>query len=143
MIVLMKLQPAPRLGRPKTSSMSRQEQVRAAKRAQRVRERDAGIRTIPLKLAERDAERIRVALQQPEFETRLRLLLDELVIEVAAYENLAHLCWNRTTRFIAAEEAFRLYERNWRLVDLRRMTPAERDLVERLSACYGNGVLNV
>ncbi len=139
----MKPQPAPRLGRPKTNPMSRPEQVRAAKRAQRERERVAGIRTVPLKLAARDAERIRTALQQPDFTARLKLLLDELVIEVAEYGNLAQLCWNRHTRFIAAEDAFRLYERNWRLVDQHRITPAERDLVTRLTARYGNGVLNV
>ena len=139
----MKIQLAPRLGRPKTSPMSRPEQVRAGKRAQRERERIAGIKTVPLKFAARDAARIRAALQQPEFEARLGLLLDELVIEVAEYDNLAQLCWNRHARFIAAEEAFRLYERNWRLVDQRRITPAERDLIARLTARYGNGVLNV
>lgn len=64
-------------------------------------------------------------------------------IEVAAYENLATLCWNRRDRFIAAKEVFQIYERNWRFVDTRRMKRAERELIERLTARYGNGVLNV
>jgi hypothetical protein len=132
-----------RPGRPKTNPLSRREQLRLAKRAQRERERAAGMMAIPLKLAARDAERIRVAMARPEFTSRLRGLLDDALVEIAAYENLAALCWNRRARYLSAEEAFRLYERNWRLVDRRRMTPAERALIERLAARYGNGVLNV
>ena len=70
-------------------------------------------------------------------------MLDETLVEVGAYENLATLCWNRRDRYLAAEEAFRLYERNWRFVDTRRMKPAEHALIERLATRYGNGVLNV
>jgi hypothetical protein len=130
-------------GRPKTSPLSRAEQLRLAKRAQRARERDAGMVLVPLKLPARDAERLRAAMARPGFARQLRGLLDDALIEVAAYENLADLCWNRRDRFLGAEEAFRLYERNWRLVDTRRMKPAERALVDRLAARYGNGVLNV
>ena len=139
----MKPDRAGRPGRPQTSSLSRREQLRLAKRAQRARERDAGMVVVPLKLAARDAERVRAAIVRPEFTHRLRGLLDDALIEIAAYENLKALCWNRRDRYLGAEEAFRLYERNWRLVDARRMRPAERALVERLAARYGNGVLNV
>ena len=132
-----------RPGRPKTNPLPRREQLRLAKRAQRERERDAGMVVVPLKLAARDAERVRAAIVRPEFTHRLRGLLDDALIEIAAYENLKALCWNRRDRYLGAEEAFRLYERNWRLVDTRRMKPAERALVERLAARYGNGVLNV
>lgn len=143
MLTVMKLdQPGPR-GRPKTSPLSRAEQLRLAKRAQRARERDAGMVVVPLKLAARDAERVRAAMERPEFAHRLRGLLDDALVEIAAHENLAALCWNRRDRYLGAEEAFRLYERNWRLVDQRRMKPAERALIERLAARYGNGVLNV
>jgi len=130
-------------GRPKTSSLSRREQLRLAKRAQRARERAAGMTAVPLKLAARDAERMRAAMTRPEFTSRLRGLLDDTLVEIAAYENLAALCWNRRDRYLGAEEAFRLYERNWRLVDQRRMKLIERALIERLAARYGNGVLNV
>ena len=132
-----------RPGRPKTSPLSRREQLRLAKRAQRARERDAGMVVVPFKLAARDAERVRAAMSRPGFTRQLRGLLDDALIEIAAYENLAALCWNRRDRYLGAEEAFRLYERNWRLVDTRRMKPAERALIERLAARYGNGVLNV
>lgn len=139
----MKSQEARRPGRPKTSLLSRREQLRLAKRAQRARERDAGKVVVPLKLPARDAERVRAAMAQPEFTGRLSRFLDDTLIEIAAYENLAALCWNRRGRYIDAEEAFRLYERNWRFVDTRRIKAAERALVERLAARYGNGVLNV
>ena len=131
-----------RPGRPKTSSLSRREQLRLAKRAQRARERAAGMVAVPVKFAARDAERLRVAMTRPEFARELLSLLDESLVEIAAYENLAALCWNRRERYLGAEEAFRLYERNWRLVDQRRMQPAERALIERLAARYGNGVIN-
>ena len=139
----MKLQSAPRPGRPKTNPLPRLEQVRVAKRAQRERERASGITVVPIKLGARDAERLRVAMQQSEFEARLGLLLDDIVVEVAAHENLALLCWNRRARFISGEDALHLYERNWRLVDQRRIKSAERELIERLAARYGNGVLHV
>ena len=129
--------------RPKTSPLSRSEQLRLAKRAQRARERDAGTVVVPLKLSARDAERVRAAIAWPEFAVRLRGLLDDALIDIAGYENLSTLCWNRRDRYLAAEEAFRLYERNWRFVDMRRMKPTERALIERLAARYGNGVLNV
>ena len=136
----MKPEQTRRPGRPKTSALSRQEQLRLAKRG---REQSAGAVVVALKLAARDAERVRAAIVRPEFTHRLRGLLDDALIEIAAYENLKALCWNRRDRYLGAEEAFRLYERNWRLVDARRMRPAERALVERLAARYGNGVLNV
>ena len=82
-------------------------------------------------------------MARPEFARRLRDLLDGALIEIAAHGNLAALCWNRRDRYLGAEEAFRLYERNWRFVDTRRMQPAERALIERLAARYGSGVLNV
>jgi hypothetical protein len=132
-----------RAGRPRTSTLSRREQLRHAKRAQRARERAAGVAVVPLKLAKRDAERLRVAMARPEFVRELRGLLDETLIDIKAYGNLAALCWNRRERYLRPEEAFKLYERNWRLVDTRRMPPAERALIERLKARYGNGVLNV
>ena len=121
--------------------MSRLEQLRLAKRAQRERERAAGKVIVPLKLAASDAERMRVAMKRPAFTRQIRRLLDEELIEIAAYEGLKGLCWSRSERYIAAEEAFRLYERNWRFVDTRRMAPAERKLIDQLTERFGNGVL--
>lgn len=82
-------------------------------------------------------------MAQPDFARRLGKFLEEELVEIAAYENLSMLCWNRRATFMPAEEAFHLYERNWRLVDTRHMQDAERDLIARLKSRYGNGVLNV
>ena len=139
----MKPDHARRPGRPKASASSQREQLRLAKRARGTRVRTAGAEVVPLKLAARDAERVRAAMARPEFASRLHSLLDDALVEIAAYENLAALCRNRRNRYLGAEEAFRLYKRNWRRVDQRSMKLAERALIERLAARYGNGVLNV
>jgi hypothetical protein len=60
------------------------------------------------------------------------------------YPELALLCWNRDpARPIPAEEAFALYEGNWRHVDTDRLTPEEAALIERLVDQYGHGHLLV
>lgn len=132
-----------RPGRPPSNPLSRSEQLRVAKRAQRSRERAAGMQVIGVKLSGSEAERLRLALHLPGFEKRLTTLLDEELVDVSAFANLAALCWNRRERYLGAAEAFRLYERNWRLVDRRHMQRAERELIQRLAGKYGNGVLNV
>ena len=58
------------------------------------------------------------------------------------YDNLRLLAWNRTGRFVTRAEAFQLYERNWRHVDLAGMTTGERELVTQLAQEYGSGVIN-
>jgi hypothetical protein len=44
---------------------------------------------------------------------------------------------------ISAKEAFALYERNWRFVDVRKLTEHETQLVRELAAVYGHGVVLV
>ena len=89
------------------------------------------------------AERLKAAMRQADFMRRLRALLQETVIAVDDYANLEALSWTRRERFLGAEEAFRLYEHNWRHVDRSDMTQAERALIARLADRFGNGVLNV
>jgi len=55
---------------------------------------------------------------------------------------LRELAWNRADRWIPADEALAIYERNWRHVDPRHIGPGEIALVERLKARYGGGLLN-
>lgn len=66
---------------------------------------------------------------------------DTLVID--NYPQLALLAWNRVVREITGEEAFALYERNWRFVDKGYLTNNEAALIDRLMTQYGHGVLNV
>jgi hypothetical protein len=64
------------------------------------------------------------------------LIIDE-------YPQLTLLAWNRTLREIEPEDAFALYERNWRFVDVTILTAKERALIKRLTRDYGHGVMNV
>ena len=140
---MMPATPSPRPGRPKTSPLSRQEQLRLPQRAQRARERRHGIVRYPVKLPRSDAQRLKAGMSNSAFVRRLRGFLQEQLIAVQDYDNLATLMWNRRERYITDEEAFRLYERNWRFVDTKRMKPGERAFIARLVEKYGNGVLNV
>ena len=58
----------------------------------------------------------------------------------ADFPGLRGLAWNRDpARAIPAAEAFALYERNWRHVDQRAFTAAERRLVAELTERFGHG----
>ena len=133
---------APKPGRPRTSPHLRAEQLRAAKRAQRQRERDAGLASVELRLPESRAQRLRVAAATPRFGAALDRFIDELVLDIDAWPTLRDLAWNRADRFIAAEEALALYERNWRFVDIQLLEPRERALIDRLKDRFGAGVFN-
>ncbi|WP_245454941.1 hypothetical protein [Mesorhizobium sp. M9A.F.Ca.ET.002.03.1.2] len=62
----------------------------------------------------------------------------------AEFPQLQALAWNRdAARPIPAEEAFALYERNWRFVDQTRLTAREKQLIQSLAAEFGHGVLLV
>ena len=133
----------PARGRPRTSALPRAEQLRCAKRAQRERARALGLVHYQIELPRAHAEQLKAGVRQPDFARRLKAFLDETVIALDDYANLRALCWNRTARYLGAEEAFRLYERNWRHVDRNNMIDAERKLIARLADRFGSGVLNV
>jgi hypothetical protein len=133
----------PMRGRPRTSALTRAEQLRRAKRAQRERARARGLVHYQIALPRAEAERLKAAMRQADFTRRLKVFLEETVIAVDDYDNLKALCWNRRQRFLGAEEAFRLYERNWRHIDRGNMTQAEQALIARLADRFGNGVLLV
>jgi hypothetical protein len=59
------------------------------------------------------------------------------------WPTLRSLAWNRSDRWIPAEEALALYERNWRFVEPTRLNQEEADLIDRLKNHFGGGVLNV
>lgn len=62
----------------------------------------------------------------------------------ADFPELAMLAWNRDpTRPIPPEEALALYERNWRHVDKKHLTPEEARLVRDLVEEFGRGCLLV
>jgi hypothetical protein len=129
-------------GRPRTSPLTRAEQLRAAKRAQRERERAAGVAAVALRLPAEQAARLRAALASPRFGPALDRMLDGLVVNLDRWPVLRDLAWNRSDRWIPADEALGLYERNWRFVDPDRLGPEEAALVERLKSMHGSGLLN-
>ena len=131
-----------RPGRPKTSALSRREQLRIAKRAHRLRERAAGMTEVQLRLPREDARRLKVASKASHFRDALHSFLDETVLDLHRWPALRELAWNRADRWITAEDAFALYERNWRFIDPAHLVADEAALVERLKHRFGGGVLN-
>lgn len=129
-------------GRPRSSPLTRAEQLRASKRAQRLRERKAGLAEVTLKLPGDEAERLRAAASAPGFREALAGFLGERVLALDDWPVLRELAWNRADRWIPAAEALALYERNWRHVDPKRIGREEAALVERLKARHGSGLLN-
>ena len=130
-------------GRPRTSTLTRAEQLRAAKRAQRARERGAGMAAVEIRLPVGQAERLRAAAAAPRFRTALDEFLQEVVLDVDRWPKLRELAWNRADRWIPAEHALALYERNWRFVEPAGLTKEEAQLIDRLKDRYGRGLLNV
>ncbi|MBZ9982629.1 MULTISPECIES: hypothetical protein [unclassified Mesorhizobium] len=64
------------------------------------------------------------------------------MIVPAEFPELQALVWSRdATRPIPAEEAFAIYERNWRFVDQERLTTSERLLIQNLAEKFGQGIL--
>ncbi|MGP2491481.1 hypothetical protein ACTDI4_07610 [Mesorhizobium sp. PUT5] len=58
----------------------------------------------------------------------------------ARFPELSKLVWNRDPqRPVTADEAFALYERNWRLVDREHLTDREAGLIRELGKKYGRG----
>lgn len=59
-------------------------------------------------------------------------------IAIAHYKELKRLAWQlKDTKELTPEEALNLYERNWRHVDLKSMSPRERKFLERLLSYFG------
>lgn len=64
------------------------------------------------------------------------------MIVPAEFPELQAIAWSRdATRPIPAEEAFALYERNWRFVDQKRLTAREKLLIQNLANEFGHGIL--
>lgn len=60
----------------------------------------------------------------------------------AHYPELSRLAWNRdATRPITSEEAFSLYEANWRHVDRDALRSDEQALIRSLAERFGGGHL--
>ncbi|MFZ6677767.1 hypothetical protein [Undibacterium sp. Tian12W] len=68
--------------------------------------------------------------------------IDTFIIE--DFPQLRLIAWNRDPLdAITGEDAFDLYERNWRFIDEKALHPRERDLIDQLTREYGHGILHV
>ena len=121
---------------------TRAEQLRRAKRAQRVRERARGFEHVQLKLPHGTAGKLRVAMRERGFAETLDRLLDDAVVKISEFPALADIAWNLAVTHIPARHAFGLYERHWDLVNEHGLTSAERQLIEKLAARYGAGIIH-
>ena len=63
-------------------------------------------------------------------------------LRVEDYPGLKLLCWSRRPPYVTRREAFALYERNWRFVDLAGLSEHERALIDGLAREFGNGLIN-
>jgi hypothetical protein len=129
-------------GRPRTNKLPRVEQLRRAKRAQRARQRLANVNEVQLTLPAKVAAKLAAARRAPQFVGQLEAALDRLVVRLGDYPQLRDLAWNRVDEFITAREAFQLYERNWRLIDVPALQDDERALIARLKTEFGDGASN-
>jgi len=129
-------------GRPRSSPLTRVEQLREAKRAQRARQAAAGTQMVQLALPLALAGKLAAARHAPDFLAALEAAVDRLVVRVADYPVLRDLMWNRSDEIIPAQEAFSLYERNWRFVEGVVLDSTEAQLLARLTDDYGNGIIN-
>ena len=82
------------------------------------------------------------AARSPGFNSALTRMLEAETVDVARYPQLKLLCWNRRSQFLTAEEAWSLYERNWRFVEPGQLDPTERGLINTLSKRFGGGMLH-
>lgn len=96
-----------------------------------------------LRLPALQAERLRAAVNAASFNPALDQFLQDMVLDIDQWPGLRELAWNRADRWIPAEEALALYERNWRFVDPKQLTQAESELIDHLKHRFGGGMLNV
>jgi hypothetical protein len=59
-------------------------------------------------------------------------------IRLADYPQLKRLAWQlKDTKEISPSEALEIYERNWRHIDLGKLSPREQELLRALLAAFG------
>lgn len=87
-------------------------------------------------------DRLKAGMSDSGFVQRFCAFLQYEIIAVDDYPNLALLCWNRDLEYVTRKDAFKLYERNWRLIDDSALHDDERALIRQLTDEHGLGVIN-
>ncbi len=117
-------------------------QVRAAKRRQRQRDRANGWKLYQVKLPADLSDRLKAGMRETDFVQRLQAFLRRELVLVDDYPSLKLLCWNHRAPYLTRRDAFALYERNWRFIDLAGAPDRERRLIDELAREFGNGLIN-
>lgn len=117
-------------------------QLQQAKQRQRERDRSAGLVLYQAKLPRDLARRLKAGMKNPGFRALFDEFLEAELIDLADFPQLRQLCWNLKTEFLTRNDAFALYERNWRFIDQSELTATERTLIEQLKDQLGSGVVN-
>ena len=131
------------VGRPRRSALSRQEQLRTAKQAQRRRQFEQGLVKVEFALPAETAQKLKVLGTQAGLRDAIEAFVEQGVVDMQQFPALRELAWNRADRFVRAVDALALYERNWRFIDQANLRPEEGALIKKLVTRFGNGVLNV
>jgi hypothetical protein len=64
------------------------------------------------------------------------------MLRIDDFPQLNVIAWNRPgNRMISEQDAFALYERNWRFVDTAALDASEKALIKRLNKQFGFGVV--
>lgn len=121
---------------------ARARQLRDAKKRQRARDNAEGLGFYQVKLPFKLIEKLKVGMSKESFPVRLANFINEELIEPRKYEALGLLCWNRNQNLVTREEAFQIYERNWRHVDESDLDKKELALISSLKSEFGCGVIN-
>ncbi len=120
----------------------RAEQLRDAKQRQRARDKSEGLGFYQVKLPLDLIRKLKAGMSTETFPSRLASFIDEELIEPEKYKALKLLCWNRNNDFVTRQEAFQIYERNWRHIDENDLDHIERALLSNLKNEFGHGVIN-
>jgi len=114
-------------------------QLQQAKQRQRERDRSAGLVLYQAKLPRDLARRLKAGMKNPGFRMLFDEFLETELIDLADFPQLRQLCWNLKTEFLTRNDAFALYERNWRFIDQSELTATERTLIDQLKDQLGSG----
>ena len=120
----------------------RLKQLRSAKKRQRDRDKAGGLGLYQIKLPTQLVEKLKTGMKNESFVTSLFDFIDTEIVDVRDYPTLKLLCWNRDQSFITRQEAFQIYEGNWRHVDESKMDQEELNLLTMLKNDFGRGVIN-
>ena len=66
----------------------------------------------------------------------------DIPVDVAAYPTLGLLCWNLAEPRLTRRDAFAIYERNWRWIDVAGTPAHERAFIKSLAEEFGGGLIN-